>query len=63
MERILNNTDMDKVKDYSMPRESKSMTTAKISRARTMLSQGKTASEVATALGVSVSTLKRALYE
>lgn len=63
LERILNNTDMDKVKEYSMPRESKTMTAAKVSRAKTMLGQGKTTSEVATALGVSVSTLQRALYE
>ncbi len=59
--RILNNTDMDKVKTYAMPRTGKIMSQAKISRARAMMRQGRTTSEIAEALNVSVSTLRKAL--
>ena len=61
LNRILNNTDMDKVREYSMPKNQRVMSSAKISRARRMLAQGRTNDEVAEALGVSVSTLQRAL--
>lgn len=63
LERILANTDMDKVKEYSMPRASKGMSSAKIARARSMLRQGRTTADVAEALNVSVSTLQRAIYK
>ena len=63
LSRILNNADMDKVKQLAMPRESKAMSAAKISRARSMMKQGAKTAEVAEALGVSVSTLQKALYE
>ena len=53
---------MDKVKEYSMPRGSKAMSPAKISRAKAMLKQGRTTAEVAEALNVSVSTLQKAIY-
>jgi len=59
--RILNNTDMDKVREYSMPRSQRVMSAAKISRARSMQRQGRTQSEIAEALGVSTSTLQKAL--
>lgn len=59
--RILNNADIDIVKQYSMPRNSKLMSSAKKARARSMLRQGRTTEEVAEALNVSVSTLQRAL--
>ena len=59
--RILNNTDMDKVKQYAMPRTEKLMSTAKINRAKAMLKQGRTNAEIAEALNVSVSTLQKAL--
>lgn len=61
LERILANTDMEKIKEYSMPRSNKGMSNAKIARAKSMLRQGRTNSEVAEALGVSVSTLQRAI--
>ena len=61
LNRILNNTDIDQVKQYSMPKNSKLMSSAKISRARNMMRQGRTTQEIAEALNVSVSTLQRAL--
>jgi hypothetical protein len=60
--RIFNNTDTEKLKEYSMPRSSKAMSAAKVSRAKSLMSQGKTTSEIADVLGVSVSTLQKALY-
>ena len=61
LNKILNNADMDIVKQYAMPRETTAMSSARISRARSMLRQGRTTAEVAEALDVSVSTLQRAL--
>lgn len=61
LNRILNNTDMDKVREYSMPKTQRVMSAAKISRARSMMRQGRTTAEIAEALGVSTSTLQRAL--
>lgn len=61
LNKILNNTDIDLVKQYSMPRSGQVMSTAKISRARSMMRQGRTTQEIAEALNVSVSTLQRAL--
>ena len=61
LNRILNNTDLDKVRQYAMPKSQKIMSTAKIARAKAMFNQGRTNDEVAEALGVSVSTLLRAM--
>ena len=60
---ILNNTDTGKLKERAMPRTSIAMTPAKMVRARTMLATGRTRSEIADALGVSVSTLANALEQ
>lgn len=59
--KILNNADMDKVKQLAMPKPNQVMSDAKVSRARAMLKQGRTTSEIAEALNVSTSTLQRAL--
>lgn len=59
--RILNNANMDVVKQYAMPRQNQVMSDAKVSRAKAMLRQGRTTSEIAEALNVSTSTLQRAL--
>jgi DNA-binding CsgD family transcriptional regulator len=59
--KILNNADLDKVKQYATPRTQVAMTSTKTSRARSMLASGYTQAEVADALGVSVSTLKTAI--
>lgn len=59
--KILNNTDMDLIKKRATPRNQKLMTSSKIQRALSMKNSGKTQSEIAAVLGVSVSTLKREL--
>lgn len=58
---ILNLADLDQIKKYAMPRTSQGMTAAKVARARSMLASGYTQAEVADALGVSTSTLYKAL--
>lgn len=55
--QILNNTDVEKVKELATPRENTVMTDAKQQRARNLLASGRTPSEVAAILGVPVSTL------
>ena len=61
LKKILNNTDMDHIKQLSMPRSQPIMSNAKITRARTMMNQGRTTAEIAEALDVSISTLQKAL--
>lgn len=59
---ILNNTDLDVIKKYATPREASGLTKSQVSLARTMLSNDRyTQAEVADRLGVSVSTLMRAV--
>lgn len=57
LRQILDNADIQEVKKLATPRENKVMTTAKQQRARNLLASGRTPSEVATILGVPVSTL------
>ena len=57
---ILNNADMDLVKEFATPKDAKLMTSTKTNRAQAMLASGYTRSEVASALGVSLSTLDAA---
>ena len=59
--KILNNADMDQIKQLSMPRNSPVMSQAKINRAKAMFNQGRTREEIAEALDVSVSTLQKAM--
>lgn len=59
--KILNNSDMDHIKQLSMPRNSPVMSEAKIARAKNMFRQGRTRDEIAEALNVSVSTLQKAM--
>lgn len=56
--KILNNSDLDQVKQYAMPRSKTGLSPAKESRAKSMLNKGYTQAEVAEALGVSVNTIK-----
>ncbi len=55
--QVLNNTDLDKVKQLATPRGVTSVSTAKVSKAKLMLETGYTQSEVADALGISTSSL------
>ena len=61
LKKILNNSDMDHIKQLSMPRNQPLMSNAKISRAKAMMNQGRTTAEIAEALDVSISTLQKAL--
>lgn len=58
---ILNNTDLDQIKELATPREKILMTSTKTQRAQSMLNAGYTQAEVAQALGVSLTTLKNSL--
>jgi len=59
--QILNNTNLDKVKQLATPRANTTMTSAKLTRAKSMLAAGRTQAEVADALGVSTTALINAL--
>jgi hypothetical protein len=61
--QILQNTDLNKVKELATPRAKKLMTSAKIDVAQSMMSSGYTRAEIASKLGVSVSTLDKSLNE
>lgn len=54
---ILDNADMDRVRELATPRPKRLMTPAKTARAQRMLDSGLTRAEVAQALGVSLTTL------
>lgn len=57
---ILDNADMDIVRDLATPKTQVLMTSAKTNRAKSMLASGYTRAEVAEQLGVSLSTLDEA---
>ena len=59
--QILNNSDLDRVKQLATPRTTTTMTPGKIAKAKAMLENGASRSDVADALGISVSTLDKAL--
>lgn len=61
LDDILNNTDIDQVKQLSMPRDRPAMSTGKVARAKSMLTSGYTQAEIAEALGVSTATLHDAV--
>lgn len=61
LEQIINNTDLDHLKTLATPRTETGMSNSKIARANSMLARGYTQAEVAEALGISVSTLAKAL--
>lgn len=63
LHQILNHADLDKVKQLATPKTRKVMSSEKASRAVQMLRRGYTQAEVADALGVSVSTLKKSLAQ
>jgi DNA-directed RNA polymerase specialized sigma24 family protein len=61
LNQILSNTDLDKVKERATPKTRLLMSEAKKTKALALLRNGYTRAQVADALGVSVSTLKRSL--
>lgn len=63
LEEVLKNCDIDKVKQRAMPRTSKGLPPAKIATAKLRLNRGYSPDEVANSLGVSVSTLYRAISD
>lgn len=63
LNQVLNNADLDQVKQLATPKASTMMTPAKQQRAASMLASGYTQAEVADALGVSLSTLKKSASE
>ena len=58
---ILNNANMDTVRALATPRADKAVSTAERQRAQAMLASGYTQAQVADAIGVSTSTLSKAL--
>lgn len=60
-EKVFLYADQDKLKERALPKSAKGMTSSKKALARAKLNAGFTQAEVADALGVSVTTLKRAL--
>jgi DNA-binding CsgD family transcriptional regulator len=61
LEQILDNADLDRVRELATPKKQKLMTDSNKTRALALLRSGYTNAEVASHLGVSVSTLMRAL--
>ena len=62
LDQILNNADIDKVKKLATPKQVK-MTSAKATRAKSLLDRGYTYAEVAQQMGVSTSTIRDAIKE
>lgn len=60
LSKILANADLDRVRELATPRSAQLMTRAKTQRAKAMLDSGYTRAEIASALGVSLSTLDQA---
>jgi AraC-like DNA-binding protein len=63
LNQILSNADMERVKELATPRSRQKLDHNKVNRAMTMLRNDYTLAQVADALGVSVSTLKRSIAE
>jgi DNA-binding CsgD family transcriptional regulator len=61
LNQILNNADLDQVKQLAMPRQATVMTPATMSLAKSRLAAGYTQAEVADMLGIPVSTLNTGL--
>lgn len=61
--QILNNADIDSLRQRATPRNTTSLSTAKINKASCMAASGYTTKEIANALGVSVTTVLKYLKE
>lgn len=63
LRNVLDNTNLDRIKELATPRQATVMVPAKVRRAQIMLNNGHTPSEIAEQLGVPVSTLMSSLTE
>lgn len=63
LEQILANTDTDLIRAYATPKSSGGLDSSTLARAKTMLASGIPQSEVAEQLGISTSTLYKAIKE
>ena len=63
LRQILDNTDIERVKELATPRPDYKMSSGDAARARSLASQGLTQAQIANILGVSVTTLKRGLND
>lgn len=61
LKQILDNANLDKIKELATPRASRLMSGGVLSRAKAMLAAGRTPSEIADALGISLTTVKEGL--
>lgn len=59
--QILNNTNLETIKELATPREVKGLSSSKVALAKSLLSSGYTQAEVAERIGVSTSTLYKEL--
>lgn len=57
LREILNNADLDQIKQYSSPRKDNKLSTAKVNRAKLLFDRGYTQAEVASMLGTTPSML------
>lgn len=63
LKQIINNSDLDTLKQLAMPIDSKLMSTGKVVKAKALAANGYTLAEIADQLGVSVSTINKVLNE
>lgn len=61
LRQILDNADIDRVKELATPKQQSIMGSAEAARARSLAKQGLTQAEIARVLGVSLTTLKKGL--
>lgn len=61
LKRILNNTDIDKLRERAMPKTVNNLSQAKINKAKAMANSNHSLQEIAKALGVSTSTVSKYL--
>lgn len=61
LKQIINNSDLDTLKQLAMPREFKGMSPGKVSKAKALEANGYTLAEIADSLGVSTSIIQKAL--
>ena len=57
--QILNNTDLDKLKERAMPRDSRKLSDAKINKINSMKNSGYTPAEIAESMGISATTVSK----